>query len=269
MFLDFVLKFAMLSHDRFPFLQKVGDWNRDIEKTGDSLVEKCCHFWDLFRLISGKEVETKKVRSIVQRGLNYQDEEDRREIPILDSAYVILPFQQNDDDDGSHKTAAKGETTQTIGCLELCMYADGSRHQEEIIVTGTKVRRHWFFQRIEILYSIESFRFVPKGRLEAYLPENKVYKFQRPTKAEWTDRTIPPDPVTPTIYDCSVEDVHGLKIPSHGGYHYSSTSVEWYHLIQTHRRYMETGLWEPQVSLHDGLCAVDMGLEATRRIINE
>jgi len=234
------LKMVTIRENRFPFLKKIGDWNRDIDKTGDTLVEKCCHFWDLFRLITGKEVEMDNLRSIVQRGLNYEDEEDRREIPILDSAYVILPFHS---EDGNKNT--KGKTIQTIGCLELCMYADGSRHQEEIIVTGTK------------------------GRLEAYLPENKVYKFKRPTQKEWTDRTIPPDPVKPTIYDCSVEDVHGLTIPSHGGYHYSSTSVEWYNLIQTHRRYIETGLWKPQVSLHDGLRAVEIGLEATRAIINE
>ena len=44
----------------------------------------------------------------------------------------------------------------TIGCLELCMFTEGSRHQEEIVVAGTK------------------------GRLEACLPENKVYHYERP-----------------------------------------------------------------------------------------
>lgn len=128
------LKMVTIRENRFPFLLKVGDWNRDISKTGDTLVEKCCHFWDLFRLITGKEIEIKKLRSIVQRGLNYEHESVHRDVPILDSAYVIFPFQNNDCD----KTEG-GKTIQATGCLELCMYADGSHHQEEIIVTGTKV----------------------------------------------------------------------------------------------------------------------------------
>jgi myo-inositol 2-dehydrogenase / D-chiro-inositol 1-dehydrogenase len=36
---------------RFPFLEKVGDWNRFNRNTGGTLVEKCCHFFDLMRLI--------------------------------------------------------------------------------------------------------------------------------------------------------------------------------------------------------------------------
>jgi myo-inositol 2-dehydrogenase/D-chiro-inositol 1-dehydrogenase len=128
------LKMVTIRENRYPFLHKIGDWNRDREKTGDTLVEKCCHFWDLFRLITGMEVQTDKLRSLVQRGLNYQDEANQREVPIIDSAYVVLPF---DNEGTSHKA-----TVQTVGCLELCMYAEGSRHQEEIIVTGTKVRRY-------------------------------------------------------------------------------------------------------------------------------
>ena len=38
---------------RFPFLEKVGDWNRFNAKTGGTLVEKCCHFFDLMRLVVG------------------------------------------------------------------------------------------------------------------------------------------------------------------------------------------------------------------------
>lgn len=91
------------------------------------MVEKCCHFFDLFRLITGKEVNLSKVRALAQRGINYGHEEHQFDIPILDSAYVTMPFH---DEDGR---------CDTIGCLELCMFAEGSRHQEEIIVTGSKV----------------------------------------------------------------------------------------------------------------------------------
>ena len=36
---------------RYPFLKKVKDWNRFNKKTGGTLVEKCCHFFDLMCLI--------------------------------------------------------------------------------------------------------------------------------------------------------------------------------------------------------------------------
>jgi hypothetical protein len=40
------IKMITIRENRYPFLTKVGDWNRDTDKTGDTLVEKCCHFWD-------------------------------------------------------------------------------------------------------------------------------------------------------------------------------------------------------------------------------
>lgn len=42
---------AMREH-RFPFLKKVDDWNRFSANTGGTLVEKCCHFFDLMRLMA-------------------------------------------------------------------------------------------------------------------------------------------------------------------------------------------------------------------------
>ncbi len=219
------------------------------------------------RLITGKEANLSKIRTMAQRGLNYEDEppvavgtsanddssddetpsvDDTNEfVPIIDAAYVTLPFQSND-------------RVKVMGCLELCMYADGSRHQEEIIVTGTK------------------------GRLEAYLPENKVYSYQRPTHDGWTNRSEPPpyDSIIRNVYDCSdVCEVHGIEshdtgsstspIPTHGGYHYSSTAVEWYRLLEGIHEHQQTGAWKPLVSLQDGLRAVEIGLQATESIIND
>lgn len=192
------------------------------------------------RLITGKEAMLGKVRALAQRGLNYADE-NPYEVPIMDAAYVTMPFKDME--------AKFSPTKGTIGCLELCMYAEGSRHQEEIIVTGTK------------------------GRLEAYLPENKVYQFHRPTV--WKDRSEPPPSgsVDETVYDCSdVAQVHGIEassLPTHGGYHYCSTAVEWYKLLGAMRTFEETGVWSPAVSLEDGLRAVEIGLAATQAIVNE
>jgi predicted dehydrogenase len=240
------LKMVSIRENRYPFLHKIGAWNRDKAKTGDSLVEKCCHFFDLFRLITGQEVVLSQLRALAQRGLNYDDEVEAHAVPIIDSAYVFMPFHPK----ASNKTPAEKAHVKTIGCLELCMYAEGSRHQEEIIVTGTK------------------------GRLEAYLPENKVYSFERPSAELWSDRSEPPPPssIRQTVYDCSnVRDVHGIgsEIPSHGGYHYSSTAVEWYQLLSTMATYRSTGIFDPHVSLDDGLRAVEIGLQATSAIVNE
>jgi hypothetical protein len=110
--------------------------------------------------------------------------------------------------------------------------------------------------------------------LEAYLPENKVYHFERPSGELWNDRSVPPPPssIKQTVYDCSdVKSVHGidseLHMPTHGGYHYSSTAVEWFQLITAIYKYRETGAWEPQVSLQDGLRAVEIGLCATKSVV--
>jgi predicted dehydrogenase len=231
-----------------------------------------CHFFDLMRLITGKEVQLDKIQSIVQRGINYNDEElpipvsssssssssqDSNDGPIIDSAYVILPFvtkiASDKDDNTNSNNNINSSNNSTIGCLELCMFAEGSRHQEEIIVTG------------------------PLGRLEAYLPENKVYAYKRPTNKEWSDRTVPPSyeiisERNTIVYDCSnVKDVHNIDtndtIPTHGGYHYSSTAVEWYKLLQAMDKYKKTGIWDPLVSLQDGLDAVEIGLHATQQSI--
>eukprot|EP00538_Stauroneis_constricta_P004782 CAMPEP_0119552566 /NCGR_PEP_ID=MMETSP1352-20130426/5514_1 /TAXON_ID=265584 /ORGANISM="Stauroneis constricta, Strain CCMP1120" /LENGTH=442 /DNA_ID=CAMNT_0007598813 /DNA_START=102 /DNA_END=1430 /DNA_ORIENTATION=- len=241
------IKMVTIRENRYPFLHKINGWNRNLANTGDSLVEKCCHFFDLFRLITGQEAKLSKVRAIAQRGLNYETEEpvpDQQ--PIIDSAFVTLPFKKV----SSHDGAIDDRWKNTIGCLELCMYAEGSRHQEEVIVTGTK------------------------GRLEAYLPENKVYMYQRPSHKTWNDRSVPPpvDSIGRHVFDCTnVKEVHGIDdcdLPTHGGYHYSSTGVEWYYLLSELRKHKRTGTFKPQVSLEDGIRAVEIGLKATSAIVN-
>jgi predicted dehydrogenase len=226
-----------IRENRYPFLTKVGNWNRDRAKTGDTLVEKCCHFFDLFRLLSGAEITN--CSSSIQRNLLYGDEEEQFDVGIIDAAYVLLQLAKKDCPPSIH------------GCLELCMYAEGSRHQEEVIVTGLN------------------------GRIEAYLPENKVYLFKRPKN--WTDRSMPPPNITieKKVFDCNnMREVHGLEqdaaFPEHTGYHYGSTSVEWHHLIRAINSVRSTGKpFEPAVSLLDGIAAVEAGLMASDRLFSE
>jgi myo-inositol 2-dehydrogenase/D-chiro-inositol 1-dehydrogenase len=107
---------------RYPFLRKVGDWNRFNENTGGTLVEKCCHFFDLMRLLSKSEA----VRVYASGGMdvNFLDERyEGRSPDIIDNAFVIVDF-------------ANGMRAM----LDLCMFAEGSYWQEQISVVGDLAR---------------------------------------------------------------------------------------------------------------------------------
>ncbi|MEM1401649.1 MAG: Gfo/Idh/MocA family oxidoreductase, partial [Pseudomonadota bacterium] len=57
---------------RYPFLEKVGNWNRYEETSGGTMVEKCCHFFDLMRLIL--QSEPTRVYASGALNVNHQDE---------------------------------------------------------------------------------------------------------------------------------------------------------------------------------------------------
>lgn len=114
------IKMLSIREHRFPFLPKIGDWNRFNAKTGGTLVEKCCHFFDLMRLIL--DDEPVRVMASAGQSLNHMDERYEGVAPdIWDNGYVILDF-------------AKGARAM----LELCMFAEGSKWQEEISAVGPK-----------------------------------------------------------------------------------------------------------------------------------
>lgn len=103
---------------RFPFLPKVGTWNRFNIRTGGTLVEKCCHFFDMMRLIL--QDEPVRVMASAGQAVNHKDETyDGRSPDIWDNGYVIVDF-----------------TRGARAMLELCMFAEGSRYQEVISAMG-------------------------------------------------------------------------------------------------------------------------------------
>jgi myo-inositol 2-dehydrogenase / D-chiro-inositol 1-dehydrogenase len=107
---------------RFPFLVKVGNWNRFNENTGGTLVEKCCHFFDLMRLVAGSD----PVRVMASGGqdVNHLDESYDGRVPdIVDNAFVIVDF-------------ANG----VRGALDLSMFAEGGRFEQEITVVGDRAK---------------------------------------------------------------------------------------------------------------------------------
>lgn len=116
------LRMLAIREHRFPFLKKVGDWNRFSANTGGTLVEKCCHFFDLMRLIT--EAEPVKVYASGAMDVNHRDERYDGRVPdILDNAFVTVDF-------------ANG----VRALLDLCMFAEGSYFQEDIAATGDKAK---------------------------------------------------------------------------------------------------------------------------------
>ncbi|QYK40632.1 MAG: Gfo/Idh/MocA family oxidoreductase [Paracoccaceae bacterium] len=112
------IRMLTIREHRFPFLHKVGEWNRFNVQSGGTLVEKCCHFFDLMRLVAG----CNPVRVMASGGqdVNHRDESvDGRTPDIWDNAYVIVDFENG-----------------LRAMLELCMFAEGSRYQEEISAVG-------------------------------------------------------------------------------------------------------------------------------------
>jgi myo-inositol 2-dehydrogenase / D-chiro-inositol 1-dehydrogenase len=117
-------KLQMLSirEHRFPFLPKVGDWNRFSANTGGTMVEKCCHFFDLMRLIT--QSEAVRVYCSGAMDVNHLDESyDGRRPDIIDNSYTTVDF-------------ANG----TRAMLDLSMFADGAENQEEITAVGNEAR---------------------------------------------------------------------------------------------------------------------------------
>ena len=205
------IKMLTIREHRFPFLPKIGDWNRFNAKTGGTLVEKCCHFFDLMRFIL--DDEPVRVMASAGQAMNHIDERYNGETPdIWDNGYVILDF-------------AKG----TRAMLELCMFAEGSKFQEEISAVGPK-------GKIEALVPGPG-RFWPKLLGDPPVPQMIISP--RAPKGPYVSEI----PVDPTLLEA--------------GDHNGSTFYQ-------HQRFnaVVRGEGDVEVTLSDGAKAVRIGLAA-------
>jgi predicted dehydrogenase len=196
---------------RFPFLVKVGDWNRFNRYTGGTLVEKCCHFFDLMRHLT--QSEPVRVYASASVAHNHRDERYPDGTPdILDNAYVLVDF-------------ASGQRAM----LELCMFAEGARYQEEISVVG------------------------PIGKAECFVPGPGRFWPAHLGEAPVPKVVISPrHPKGPRELDVPVDPV-ALAAGDHNG----ST-------LYQHQRFnaVVRGQGQVEVALRDGLAAVMIGLAA-------
>ncbi|RZS57008.1 Gfo/Idh/MocA family protein [Sphaerotilus mobilis] len=196
---------------RFPFLVKVGDWNRFNRYTGGTLVEKCCHFFDLMRLLM--RCEPVRIYASASVAHNHRDERYPDGVPdILDNAFVTVDF-------------AGGQRA----VLDLCMFAEGSRYQEEISAVG------------------------PRGKVECFVPgPGRFWPPQLGTAPLPRLVLSPREPKGPHEIVVPVDPV-ALAAGDHNG----ST-------LDQHQRFVAAvrGQGPVEVSLRDGLAAVVMGLAA-------
>jgi myo-inositol 2-dehydrogenase/D-chiro-inositol 1-dehydrogenase len=129
------LQMLSIREHRFPFLEKVGDWNRFNRNTGGTMVEKCCHFFDLMRLIT--QSEAVRVYCSGAMNVNHLDERYDGQTPdIIDNSYTTVDF-------------ANG----VRAMLDLSMFADGAENQEEIAAVGDKARLEVLIPEGAIVYS--------------------------------------------------------------------------------------------------------------------
>ncbi len=120
------LKMLTVREHRFPFLVKVDNWNRFSRNTGGTLVEKCCHFFDLMNLA----IRSRPVRVMASGGqdVNHLDEwYDGQRSDILDNAYVIVEY-----DNGVR------------AMLDLSMFAEAGRNEQEIVAVGDRGKAEAF-----------------------------------------------------------------------------------------------------------------------------
>lgn len=205
------IRMLSVREHRFAFLKKFGDWNRFNQNTGGTLVEKCCHFFDLMRLITGAE----PVRVMASAGqmVNYKDELYNGRVPdIWDGAYVIFEFSNG-----------------ARALLELCMFADGTKWNEEITGVG------------------------PNGKIECRVPG--PHRF-------WPEQLGAPPIPELSLYPRNPRGPVTRQLPinlalASAGDHHGST-------FHQHRKFFDVvcGRGSVEVTLADGAKAVAMGLAA-------
>lgn len=141
----------MLEH-RFPFLDKVQQWNKFSAYTGGTLVEKCCHYFDLMNLFAGGNPQ--RVFAVGNQAVNFHNfVYDNKKADGLDQAQLSIQY-----DNG------------VIGGFSLCMFTPGTR--EELVVCGDAGRVH----------ASESARLgeANENRLEVWRGENAASSVRAP-----------------------------------------------------------------------------------------
>lgn len=129
---------SILEH-RVPFLDKVKQWNKFSKYSGGTLVEKCCHYFDLLNLFAqSKPVSLFATGSRAVNFLEFQYNEEKCD--IIDNAMVTVIYKNG-----------------IRASFNLCMFAP--MLYEEIILCGDEGR----------LKAFENRDFLPEPRTKTHL----------------------------------------------------------------------------------------------------
>ena len=115
-----VVKTITMSEYRPPFLDKVGQWNKFNQYSGGTLVEKCCHYFDLINLLA--DAMPVRVYASGGQAVNFLDfQKDGVPADIDDHAFVIIDYTNG----------VRANFTLNMFCHDFT---------EEMVVTGDRGR---------------------------------------------------------------------------------------------------------------------------------
>jgi predicted dehydrogenase len=133
------IKLINIIEHRLPFLDKVNQWNKFSKYSGGTLVEKCCHYFDLMNMFAGSSPVS--VYSSGGMAVNFKDFEYAGEkSDIIDNAFVSVVYEND-----------------IRGNFNLCMFAP--MFYEEISLCGDE----------GYLKAYEKEDFLPVPRPKTYL----------------------------------------------------------------------------------------------------
>jgi predicted dehydrogenase len=115
-----VVKTISMSEYRPPFLDKVGQWNKFNQNSGGTLVEKCCHYFDLINLLA--DAMPLRVYASGGQAVNFLDfQKDGIPADIDDHAFVIIDYANG----------VRANFTLNMFCHDFT---------EELVITGDRGR---------------------------------------------------------------------------------------------------------------------------------
>jgi len=133
------IKMVSIVEHRMPFLDKVNQWNKFSRFSGGTLIEKCCHYFDLLNMFAQARAVT--VFATGSQAVNFIEFEHAGErSDILDNALVTVDYAN-----GVHAS------------FNLCMFAPG--FYEEIVLCGDEGR----------IKAYEEETFLPTNRPTTYM----------------------------------------------------------------------------------------------------
>lgn len=86
------IKTIGMVEQRIPFLDKVGQWNKFSRFSGGTLVEKCCHYFDLINHFA--QARPSRVFASGSMAVNFREfDYEREKSDIIDNAAVVIDYE--------------------------------------------------------------------------------------------------------------------------------------------------------------------------------